>query len=394
MTDSQTELDRAERRGALRFARGPTRSRRVARAACLAAALAALAVAPRPARAQSQEGGSAAPGHVVRAPGGDLALSGSLYLFEYRPAMKDVPSRLEVYAFLLDLDGITRDRNAGVHAELRVRDTKLRSFFLSNVWFQEVYGYLTTAAGDLRAGKVFRKVGLLWDDSFFGNVPYFNGLKLNPGYGVELAGSRGRGSRITVAYSGQLIANNDHVDGALPGRDVESDSLARMSDEWNARIVPTIALSPGASLAIGLSGSTAGIRRASLAGKDFRVTQAAVDATLSAGPSVSYAELLSQVGERDDAAHPLSRPGYDTASYFLAGSRWQVHPRLNLRLNVSQALYRGGDAREFETVPGLVYRVREGVSVIAEFDYWELRPRRAPRAILDRSGDFVLNVTF
>jgi len=56
------------------------------------------------------------------------------------------------------------------HVQTRARDSKLRSFYVSDVWFQEAYAWAKTTVGEVHAGKFYRKVGILWDDSFFGDL--------------------------------------------------------------------------------------------------------------------------------------------------------------------------------------------------------------------------------
>jgi len=333
----------------------------------------------------------------VLAPNGSFKLSGGIYLFDYLPQLEGAKSKFEIYAFLLNFDAATKDERYGLHVQTRARDSKLRSFFVSDVWFQDAYAWAKTPVGELHAGKFYRKVGILWDDSFFGNVQYFNGLKLNPDYGAELVGNHPLSPGFGVDYSLQYLANNDHVAGSLPGRDVESDPDATLADTGTARIAPTWTFGPGRSVSVGLSGLSGRIDRGGASpavGKSFRLGQVAGDATLTWGPAVSYVEVLRQTGERNDAFHPFSRPGYDDATYYLAGTRWQVHPRLNLRVNWSRADYKGSGAQETEIVPGLVFGIADNFKLIAEYDWWKTQPRRGPDELIDKSINLVLNYNF
>lgn len=318
-----------------------------------ALALAAMLLAASPAAAQQ------------------LRFSGGIYLFEYAPILRGASDKLEIYAFVLNADDATADGRYGLHVQARARDTKLRPYFNSTVWFQEAYAFAKTPAGELRAGKVYRKVGLFWDDSFFGNVQYFNGLKLNPDYGVEMAGSD---------WSVQYLTNNDHVAGSLDGRDVESDPDAKLHGLATARYAPTLSLG-NAKLTLGASGADGRIARTN---DSFRFSQAALDATLARGPITTYAEVLRQNGQRA----PATRLGYATATYFLAGARWQATQRVLARVNVSRATYQQL-GHEIEWVPGVVIALAKNVSLINEFDYWKNQA-----AVIDRSFDFVVNYRF
>ena len=320
-----------------------------------------------------------------------VAFSGGIYLFEYLPTLAGAKDKFEIYAFILNVDARSDDGRYGLHVQGRARDSKLRSFFLSNIWFQEAYAYAKTPFGDAHAGKFYRKVGILWDDSFFGNVQYFNGLKLNPDYGAEFVGSRPFGPW-RVDYSAQYLNNNDHVAGSLPGRDVESDPDARLSGTWTARVAPAWKLSKDSSVGFGVSGLTGRIDRTT--GQDFRMTQVAGDVTANWLQSVSYIELLHQNGEAFDSRHPNGRLGYDNATYLLAGTRWQVLPRANARINYSRVKYRGHDETETEVVPGVVWSLRKNVSVITEYDWWRTRPRTGSASYIDKSLNFVVYYGF
>jgi hypothetical protein len=344
------------------------------------------------------------PAPAVVAPNGSFKLSGGIYLFDYIPQLAGGKNKFEIYAFVLNVDAASSDQRYGLHVQTRARDSKLRSFFVSDVWFQEAYAWAKTEVGEVHAGKFYRKVGILWDDSFFGNVQYFNGLKLNPEYGAELVGSRPFSPAFAVDYSLQYLTNNDKVDGSLPGRDVESDPDATLADTGTVRLVPTWTFGPGRSLALGLSGLSGRIDRRGanpLVGRSFRLGQMAGDATLTWGPSISYVEILRQTGERNDTFHPFSRLGYDDATYYLAGTRWQVHPRLNLRVNWSRVDYKGTGgtgARETEIVPGLVFNLADNLAdklaLIVEYDWWKSQPRTGPEEFIDKSYNLVLNYNF
>ncbi|MBV9079952.1 MAG: hypothetical protein JO102_02400, partial [Elusimicrobia bacterium] len=240
----------------------------------------------------------------------------------------------------------------------------------------------------------YRNVGILWDDSFFGNVQYFNGLKLQPDYGAEAVKTQNFGDRFAMDWSAQFFPNNDKVDGSLNGRDVESDPNATMHNTSTFRLVPTVKFGEKSSLAIGLSGLHQQIVRPVLIGNSFSINQYAADATVTAGPLIAYVEGLKQNGELNDAAHPLSRPGYDTATYLLAGARYQVVKWLNARMNYSQARYKGQNAREEEYVPGLVFTLDKNSYIMTEFDYWIINPAVGPNVLIDRSYNVIFGYNF
>jgi hypothetical protein len=325
-----------------------------------------------------------------------IAFSGGIYLFEYAPTTKGAKDKFEIYALVLNLDTTSEDGKYGLHVQGRARDSKLRPFFLSNVWFQEAYAFAKTGVGDVHVGKFYRKVGILWDDSFFGNVQYFNGLKLNPDYGAELVGTRPMNGALSVDYSAQYLNNNDHVAGSLDGRDVESDPNAQMHSTFTARVVPTWKLSADSSVAVGVSGLSGRIERTGALsnGGSFRMSQLGADVTFQVAKSISYLELLRQNGEPFDAFHPQGRLGYDDADYLLAGSRYQLTPKTNIRLNVSRVKYRGHREVETEVVPGVVYGLNKHITLIGEYDWWKTDPDAGPSTFIDKSLNFVIHYGF
>ncbi len=72
-------------------------------------------------------------------------------------------------------------------AELRFRQTPLRSFSPSNVWLQQAFVKWRAPVEGLSVstGLVYNQLGLFWDSSWFGNLPYLNGHKLDPDMNLE-----------------------------------------------------------------------------------------------------------------------------------------------------------------------------------------------------------------
>lgn len=331
-------------------------------------------------------------GIPIETPYVDFKLSGGIYLYDYLPLMPGATNNFSIYAFVLKTDAETKDKLFGLHVETRFRDTKLRPFFNSNIWFQEAYAWAHTDWGDVHAGKIYKKVGFFWDGSFFGNVQYFNGLKLNPEFGTEFVGSKQAGDAVKIDYSLQYISNNDQVDGALAGRDVESDTNARFQNGVTARFAPTFKLADGVSLTLGISGLTSTIHR--IKGPDFQMNQLAGDFNLNVGNASLMGEILGQQGEADDAAHPYSRLGYDNSTYYFISARYLFVKKLLARISYSQVNYKGANTVEKELLPGLVYNIRDNLAVLAEYNYWHSKPANAPDNLLDRSMNLVINYSF
>jgi hypothetical protein len=267
---------------------------------------------------------------------GRPGLRGGVYLFHYQPIdLAGVEPNTEIYAAFA-----TMERRADpwtVHVEARARDTKLRPFFPGNVWLQEAWvAYQATSAFapvglQMRSGKLYQVLGRPWDGSFFGNVHYFDGLKLNPQFGLEASGTAEIGPG-AVTYTAQYLLASDRVSGALAGRDFETLDGFRNQDGFAARV--TFSLLFGVT--VGASYLSRGV---DTAGTTSRVPHIALDAELGVpgGPVVAYVEW-SRRGRGDLPGALQATPAGARATYWLAGVQLR-RGAWELRYNFSRASY-------------------------------------------------------
>lgn len=421
---------RDERRPGRRPARRPIGGGREGRWAARAAAVAAVVLLAAPAGAQELPGG--------------LELSGGIYLYHHQPLdLTGVDATTEVYALFLDLD-----RSEGpwtIHVQGRWRDTKLRAFYPSNVWLQEAWvAYerplgeddgAPRGAGDedgaradpdggpaptltLRAGKIYQRIGRFWDGSFFGNVHYFDGLKLDPEFGAEAvleAPLGGEGATAELYLQG--LAASDRVNGALAGRDLEGrDDLEESGAAAGLRLSTPLARVLGRDLrgTVGVSGLAERVEapESDPSGAGATLEHVAADLELALdGAGRLYVEWTRRASGGPGTLSGLGPVGSvaergvagSRATWWLAGVRADLG-RLGLRYNLSTARYDDGEFREWIHQPGLTFRAHDSVSLLLEYDDW----RRVPsgplptpaagspaRSIhLDRSLNLVLLLTF
>lgn len=150
--------------------------------------------------------------------------------------------------------------------EPRLRQTQLRSFSPSNIWLQQAYGAfdIPTKGGGIRlsGGLLYNQLGLFWDDSWFGNLPYLNGHKLNPDMNLEAATDH-RFKRWGLRSWVQLSPGEDGLNGTyttpqkaarliLPA-DLETASAFDARGALRGRVAPSLyvglwTLTPGASI--------------------------------------------------------------------------------------------------------------------------------------------------
>jgi len=353
-----------------------------------------------------------------------FSIGAGVYLFYYQPldyttfSPTDRNGYFQVYAFYLKLDKefVLRHGAVGGHAEIRMRDgghigagganQYLRGFFSSNIWFQELYAYYRPWSFlNIKAGKIYRKVGIFWDDSFFGNIQYFDGNKLAPDWGVSLEGNRALfHGKLELEYSAQYFYNGSGTNGSLDyGRTLGTPEAApsvqavrdysptaegavdsagtRMSElkhAVDARLALTLRPLKALYVTAGVSGFNGRVARVWKQGltmtaqsDESQFSQVAGELTAggTAGP-IGWrllGEYLHQFG-----------PGMREADYVLAGAKgtWKG---LAAYLNCSYVRYALSPAiQELIIQPGITYAIGGGLAVLVEYDEWQ---RKDPRGV-------------
>lgn len=305
---------------------------------------------------------------------------GNVYLYQYVPlGIPGVQPRFELYAFSALVNA---QKGAwGLHVDYRFRTTKLRSYYPGNTWLQQGYVSYRTRLGEFLAGSFYRRVGLEWDGSFFGNIEYFDGLMLDPEFGVGFEGSHDLSGHLGTEYSLQYFSTNSPVNGSLPGRDFVSEPGAHAKNDVTMRFAPVWHFNKWLSLTVGGSFAQGAIDRDS--GPHNLRRQIAADATLHLGPILTYGEILRQTVNGVVVLPPQD------ATYSLVGVRW-VRGRYQPRFNFSQANYHEiNGRREYILQPGITIRLVDNLSFIYEYDFWREVSIIKPKT-LDRSLNFVL----
>lgn len=353
-----------------------------------------------------------------------FSLGAGVYLFYYQPldnttfSPTDKNGYFQVYAFYLTLDKevLTRHGAIGGHAEIRMRDgghigagganQYLRGFFSSNIWFQELYAYYRpTSWLNLKAGKVYRKVGIFWDDSFFGNLQYFDGNKLAPHWGLSLEGRRDfAGGKLGLDYSVQYFYNGSGTNGSLDyGRtlgspetatsvqavrdfsptaegavDATGTRMAELKHVIDARVAATLHPAKALYVTAGVSGLNGRVARVWKQG--LTMTPATDESQFSqVAGELTVGGTVGPVGWRllGEYLHQFG-PAMRETDYVLAGAKatWRG---LAAYVNCSYARYDLAPAiQELIIQPGLTYTIGGGLAVLVEYDEWQ---RRDPRGV-------------
>ena len=316
-------------------------------------------------------------------------LHGGALLWQYLPFVKGYKPSASIYAAYLTFDKHTND--FGFHFEPRFRDTKLRPFFKSNVWIQEAYVSWDGLGkyGVLKAGKEYTHFGYFWDGSFYGNLPYFDGITLDPDVGLSLEGEPEITGGIGLEYAAQFMPNDGGTNGALAGRDALSEG-ARQRNEVVARIAPFYRIGRDGKAQIGASYQSFTVEEPAGTPNE-KVRRFEVDANVTYAGARAFGEYVSQDG-RHVLNYPATGLGSKKNDYVWIGIGYTWHA-LDFRYNATQANY--SDVKYQETVhnPGLVVTLNPDFSVMLEYVYWSARstaPGSKKEAILDRSGNLVL----
>jgi hypothetical protein len=312
-----------------------------------------------------------------------LTVGGGAILWYYQPFLEGAKNNLQVFFANIVLDADLG--HFGFHAEPRIRNTKLRPFFEGPAWMQEVYARATVASESaslvIKAGKEYSHFGLFWDNSFYGNVQVYDGLKLDPDYGLRAWG--------------QFFVIDGQTNVSLPGRDTFSIPGARRRNHGILRLEPFLTAGP-ALVKLGLSGAFLQADLPVVGTQD--VWRGAADVTATLRGLTLWGEYIRQNGqsvtEFPIAATPATAttpeiPGQASRhnDYVLAGAEY-LYRSLSARYVFSLGNYGDLDVRETMHVPSLGVSLDPGLSLLAELVIWE---RRTPEAhqFVDRS----LNVT-
>jgi hypothetical protein len=296
----------------------------------------------------------------------ELKIGGGIYIWHYQPLLSGGKAFTDVYAAWVVFDGSWGD--FGVHFEPRFRNSPLRAFFQSNIWAQEAYGKWTTPIGALKFGKVYTKFGRFWDGSFYGNLPYFDGLKLDTDMGLSLEGARGLSDTFDLDYALQFFIVDGQTNGSLPGRDTLSVMGARERNEVVGRLAGTFKPDDMLSVTVGVSGQAYQADFADPA-EDQTVIRVNGETELGYGPLGVWLDVTKQVNGRAVIDYPVVGKGSKDVIWAWTGAymNWKF---ISLRYNLSWVKYEDAKIEELFHHPGATFTVHDNISILAEYVHW------------------------
>ena len=313
-----------------------------------------------------------------------VKLSGSVLLYAYSPIrVEGAKPFFDLYSAGVNLD--RQGEKLGFHIEFRFRSTKFRSFFDGPSWVQEAYVTSKVPGGTLKIGRIYKQLGIFSDYSFFGDLPYFDGLKYDPEWGASYEGENQINKRLSFQHYVQFFRTDSRNNGSFPGRDVVSDPNSRRRNEIVLRGVPKFMLSEKASIAIGGSFERGQVSRP-LDVDNNTYRRSAAEATLTIGPATFFSEVIRQ---RFDGTRFADLPN---VTYTNVGGNYDFKI-FSVHANYSQGNYDSpGRRKEYIIQPGFVIPLGRGFSVYNEYNYWVIDGGR--KAIFDRSLNTVLIFSF
>lgn len=261
----------------------------------------------------------------------------------------------------------------GMHAELRYRDTsdKFRAFTPGTFWTYELYGYVNTPVGKIKGGQIWKRFGLDWDNTFWGNPGYFDGFKLDTDYGFSWENTWKVSEGFSVDSFVQYFITEDHVNGSLVGGDAESVAGLSEKNTGVIRIVPKWQLSKDSSFALGLSAQIQGFENSSQFGTDPVQVAYALDATYTWKNFSIFGEAMQAQG----AAVPVrytSGGASDELTAVLGGISYKTGPVL-WRVNASASWDHNPSGRQIIFNPGATIQLTKHLSLWAEYVRWDVR---------------------
>jgi hypothetical protein len=278
----------------------------------------------------------------------------------------------------------------GAHAQLRFRDqTVFRSFFEEQVWFYEGYAWLDLPSlGRFKAGKIWKRFGYDWDGTFWGNTQYYDGMKLDPDWGVSWEKTWNSGKRFEVNAFAQAFVVEDEVNGSIAGADAESDSTLKERMTFVARVQPRWRFTKNMSVAVGVSGLVGQIED-DLGGDDETLVQAAIDAEFQWCGLKVFAEWNMSDG-RQNRTHYVTGGPSDGFTSYLAGAQYAIGP-FTLRAVFSHGEYDNPGGSQDLLLLGGTAALTSWLTLYVEYVDWTVQADGGPEVVFEDGFQIVLN---
>lgn len=310
-----------------------------------------------------------------------------------------IPGLRGTYYWYLDADPRITLHNdfiqaIGYHGELRFResDNKFRSYFHNtHEWFYENYGYVDTPVGRLKGGQIWMRFGMDWDDTWWGDVQYFDGLKLDTGYGFswENTWHPTDDNRFKLGSFVQYFITQPDVSGSLVGANPQSVPGSHERNIGVIRLVPTWQLTDKSSLAIGVSGLAGQIQNTAALGGDTSQLAWAADATYTYEHFKVFGEVDQSFGVINPNRYVSGGPS-DRITDTEIGAAYQCGP-VTYRLAWSAGFDANPSGHQYLWVPGVTVALTKNVTLYAEYVNWNVTNSADKRTVFENGFQLALN---
>lgn len=277
--------------------------------------------------------------------------------------------------FDIDFGSFTK---AGAYADVRFRDgDRFRPYYPGDAWAYQAYTWAYADPAVLKAGLIWRRFGMDWDGSFWGNTAYYDGFMLATGWGLswEVTPEMKNGWKVDQYYQ---FFFRDYLDGSIVGADPTSVVGSAERNVGVARVVPTVQLScKEETLALGLSGmagtidnepllSLAGIPGVFYPGGDNLGFGAwAADLTYTNHNFKTFVQGLQSYGTLSPARYVSLGPS-NRITDMLMGFNW-VHGPITYRFTYSLGLDSDPSGTQQLFVPGITVALTKNVELYVEY---------------------------
>jgi hypothetical protein len=276
----------------------------------------------------------------------------------------------------------------GAHVQFRFRDDKhdkLRAFYYNTYWFYEAYAYGKTDFGTFKAGEIVTQFGIAWDGSWWEGVPYFDGYKFDPDYGISWERTWKPSDRFSVDSTAQFFFASDRVNGSIPGADAESADGERNTGV--VRLVPTWTIDEQTKLAWGISGLVGGIK-GSRPGADDTRSAFGTDLTLTIGNFSVFGEYIDGFGVANPVRYVSGGPS-DRVDSLRGGVAYKYGP-VTFHVNYSYGWDHNPQGHQYVFDPGLNVQLTKNLILYAEYVKWDVTDRNDITSKFDDGFELIL----
>lgn len=216
------------------------------------------------------------------------------------------------------------ERSFGLHLDVEWRErTRFAEWYDSRLWLQEGWLFADVLGGRVRAGALPTAFGLEGDSTWWGTLPYYDGLMQDTDWGVDWTRTFVDRPRFALTGTAQLFLAENHVGGALTGGDAESTDdldegpigIARLAATWTRG---ASSLTLGASALVGRLAGQGGTPDEDLLGL-------AADATFARGGLSVFGGVYALDGARHPQHYVTGGPTSGLVDVVL-GAAWRVGP--------------------------------------------------------------------